>query len=207
MAMLSGRKQLLFWIPAIFVAVALMIAIYLDIRPRPSRTSQYLVGNPVRGAELFYGEKQCGICHSIKVPADALPLTSPAAAQLRLRWAGWCRCCGTMAPACGGKFATPSSLIRNWNRRRWPTCLPSCTRRAMLTTPATSRAGEKVFTEKGCSRCHAVGAEGARKAPELSAVAAGGDPDVWTVAMLNHAGSMVTPITQTSWRVAQVNRC
>ena len=54
--------------------------------------------------------------------------------------------------------------------------------------------GKTVFYDKGCNRCHSVGGTGGKAAPELSAIAVGGDPNVWTTAMLNHAGSMVGPI-------------
>jgi cytochrome c2 len=58
-------------------------------------------------------------------------------------------------------------------------------------------AGQRVFNEKGCVRCHAVGGTGGQAAPELSKIAAGLDSNAWTGAMLNHAGSMIGPITST----------
>src|SRR5208282_4556642 len=63
--------------------------------------------------------------------------------------------------------------------------------------PGDPTTGQRAFTEKGCVRCHAVGGKGGKAAPDLSAVAAGGDANAWTCAMLNHAGSMVAPITST----------
>ena len=58
-------------------------------------------------------------------------------------------------------------------------------------------AGQRVFNEKGCVRCHSVGGTGGQTAPELSKIAAGLDSNAWTPAMLNHAGSMIAPITST----------
>ena len=63
--------------------------------------------------------------------------------------------------------------------------------------PGNPTAGEQVFQDKGCNQCHSVGGTGAKKAPDLSTVSAGGNPDAWTQAMLNHANSMVGPITST----------
>jgi len=61
--------------------------------------------------------------------------------------------------------------------------------------PGNASAGQRVFNDKGCSQCHSIGGSGGNKAPDLSGVAQGGDPDAWPTAMLNHAGSMVGPIT------------
>lgn len=55
--------------------------------------------------------------------------------------------------------------------------------------------GQRMFNEKGCVLCHSVGRTGGQKAPELSKIAANSDSNAWTSAMLNHAGSMIAPIT------------
>ena len=89
MGILSGRKQLLFWIPAAVVAVALVVAVYMQIRrPPTTRRALYIVGVPEKGASLFYGDKQCGICHSVNGSGGALPLTSPANIPAPPQWAG-----------------------------------------------------------------------------------------------------------------------
>jgi cytochrome c2 len=58
-------------------------------------------------------------------------------------------------------------------------------------------AGQRVFNEKGCVRCHSVGGTGGQAAPELSKIAAASDSNAWTLTMFNHAGSMIAPITST----------
>ena len=63
--------------------------------------------------------------------------------------------------------------------------------------PGDPTTGQRIFNEKGCVRCHSVGGKGGKTAPELSAVAAGGEANAWTCAMLNHAASMVAPISST----------
>src|SRR6516162_7176334 len=66
MAILRGRKQLLFWIPTASIAVTLIIAVYMQVRhPPAARRALYIVGNPEKGSVLFYGSKQCGICHAV----------------------------------------------------------------------------------------------------------------------------------------------
>ena len=65
MAILSVRKPVLFWI-FVSVAMALVVVLYLLVRQPPApRRALYLIGNAEKGAALFYGDKQCGICHSV----------------------------------------------------------------------------------------------------------------------------------------------
>ena len=198
MAMFSGRNQLWFWIPSALVAVALVIAIFLGIRPRSGGlSSQYLVGNPVRGAELFYGEKQCGICHSLNGSGGRIApdLTGSRPTPPAMGWLVsvlW-----NHGPSMWRQIRHSKQPYPKLDPQEMADMLAFLYQTSNIDNPGDPGAGAKVFTEKGCSRCHAIGAEGATKAPELSAIAAGGDPDVWTVAMLNHAGSMVGPITQT----------
>ena len=66
MTTLNRRKELLFWIPAALIPVALMVAVFMQVRrPTTTRRALYIIGDPAKGAALFFGDKQCGICHSI----------------------------------------------------------------------------------------------------------------------------------------------
>src|SRR5208337_3205170 len=66
MTMRNGRKRLLIWIPAALIAVALMVAVFIQARrPNNARRALYMIGEPDKGAALFFGDKQCGICHSV----------------------------------------------------------------------------------------------------------------------------------------------
>lgn len=198
MARLSGRNQLLFWIPSALIAVALTVAVYMQLRqPFTKQRPLYLVGDSEKGAALFYGDKQCGICHSVN-------------------GAG-----GRVAPDLSGKRPVPPAMgwlvTVMWNHgpgmwrqiRRKNQPYPQLDSEEMADILAflyqasntdhagDASAGQRVFNEKGCSRCHSVGSAGGKAAPELSAIAAGGDSNAWTGAMLNHAGLMVRPITST----------
>ncbi len=62
----NKHKELLFWIPAALIPVALMVAVFLQVRrPTTTRRALYIIGEPEKGAALFFGDKHCGICHSI----------------------------------------------------------------------------------------------------------------------------------------------
>jgi mono/diheme cytochrome c family protein len=62
--------------------------------------------------------------------------------------------------------------------------------------PGDVNAGERVFTEKGCVKCHSVRSIGGNTAPDLSSVAASGGSSAWTRAMWNHAQAMVDPVSR-----------
>lgn len=76
MAIPSARKPVFVWI-VLSIAVALVVVLYLVMRrPVAPRRALYLVGNAEKGAALFYGDKQCGICQSQRCgPSDHLRVT------------------------------------------------------------------------------------------------------------------------------------
>ena len=188
-----GRKRF-FWIAAALIAAVALLAVYLHIyRVSRTRWAPYLVGNPEKGANLFYGSKQCGICHSVNGSggriAPELSGTKPGKPAM-----GWL-----------------TSVLWNhgpgmWRRiqqsGRYPELSPQemadilafLYQSSSLDPPGDRSEGKTVFHEKGCDRCHAVGGVGGKAAPDLSTIAANGDPNAWATAMLNHAGSMVGPI-------------
>jgi mono/diheme cytochrome c family protein len=59
-----------------------------------------------------------------------------------------------------------------------------------------AKAGQRIFNEKTCARCHSVRGTGGKVGPELSGVTVDGGSGAWTRTMWNHAQSMIEPITQ-----------
>ena len=61
--------------------------------------------------------------------------------------------------------------------------------------------GSTIFREKSCSRCHAVGGEGAKVGPDLAASDALRSSLNWASAMWNHSPAMEKKFgeTQTTW--------
>ena len=196
MAILTGRKQLLFWIPAALIAVALVIAVHMQLRrPPTTRRALYIVGNPVNGAALFYGDKQCGICHSVNGSGGrvAPELSGKRPATPAMGWLStvlW-----NHGPGMWRHIRQRNKPYPELNSQEMADILAFLYQASSIDRPGDPSAGQKVFNEKGCSSCHSVGGTGGKAAPELSAIAADGDPNSWTAAMLNHAGPMVAPIT------------
>ncbi len=196
MGILSERKQLLFWIPAILLALGLMTLVYFQIqRPFTTRRSLYIVGVPERGAALFFGDKQCGVCHSVngtggRVAPDlsgSHPETPAMGWIVTVLW--------NHGPGMWRQIRQKSKPYPQLSPQQMADILAFLYQASTIDHVGDPAAGQQVFNDKGCSRCHSAGGTGGKTAPDLSGLAVDGDSSVWARAMLNHAGSMVTPIT------------
>ena len=64
MALLNRGNRLLV-IAVALIVVAVIVAVALVRRTANTRRALYIIGDPVKGAALFFGDKQCGICHAV----------------------------------------------------------------------------------------------------------------------------------------------
>jgi len=198
MGILSGRRQLLFWIPAVLIAVFLVVAMYIQIRRPPTpRRALYIVGVPEEGSKLFYGDKQCGVCHAVNGSGGrvAPDLSSQHQETPAMGWIVtvlW-----NHGPSMWRQIRRKNKPYPQLNAQEMADILAFLYQASNVERPGNASAGQRVFEEKGCVRCHSVGGTGGKTAPDLSGVGTAGDTAAWTGAMLNHAGSMVGPITST----------
>lgn len=189
----SGRKQLLLWIAAALVATAALTAILVREHGPAARRVLYVVGDAERGRALFFGDKQCSICHSIggqggRIAPD-LSATRPSSPAM-----GWlATVLWNHAP---GMFRRIRAGIAypHLDTEQMADILAFLYQAASTDPPGDLAAGRDVFEHKGCVQCHSVRSFGGHSAPDLSDVAAGGANE-WTRAMWNHAESMVGPIS------------
>jgi cytochrome c2 len=198
MTMLNGRKELLIWIPAALITVALMVAVFIQVRhPSVVRRAPYIVGEPQKGAALFFGDKQCGICHSIngsggRVAPDLsgrLPGTPAMGWLAAVLW--------NHGPGMWRQIRQKNDPYPQLNPQEMADIFAFLYQASSIDRSGDASAGQRVFNGKGCVRCHSVGGTGGQAAPELSKIAAGSNSNAWTLTMFNHAGSMVVPITST----------
>jgi cytochrome c len=61
---------------------------------------------------------------------------------------------------------------------------------SLMDEPGDTRRGERLFVEKGCATCHAVGGKGGRLGPELKKWKEYGTPVLWAELMWGHAVQM-----------------
>ncbi|MBZ5606455.1 MAG: cytochrome c [Acidobacteriia bacterium] len=193
MTMPGGRKQLLLWIAAALAATAALAIILIRERRPDARHSLYIVGDPQRGSTLFYGAKQCSICHSVNGTgghiAPDLAATRPGMPAMGwLATAMWNHAPGMFRRIRG------SQSYPQLDSQEMADILAFLFRAANSDRPGDIVAGADIFQRKGCVQCHSVRSSGGHSAPELSAIAAGGATE-WMSAMWNHAQSMIGPVT------------
>ena len=192
---MTNRKQFLFWVAAASLATAALIGILIWERwPVTSRRALYIVGEPEKGAALFYGEKQCALCHAVNGSGGRIApdLTGTRPGRPAMGWLAtvlWNHAPGMYRQMRHGSVSYPRLTSEEMAH-----ILAFLYRAGNLDRFGDANAGQQVFEHKGCVRCHSVGATGGKTAPELSSVARGGS-SAWTRAMWNHAQSMLEPVT------------
>ncbi len=198
MTTLNGHKPLLIWIPAALIALALIVAAFMQVRGLTAvRSAPYIVGNPQNGATLFFGDKQCGVCHSIngiggRVAPD-LSGTHPGTPAM-----GWLAAVlWNHGPGMWRQIRQKNDPYPQLNSQEMADIFSFLYQVSSVDHSGDPSVGQRVFIEKGCVRCHSVGGTGGQSAPELSKIAAGSNSNAWTLTMFNHAGSMIAPITST----------
>ena len=198
MTTLVDRKPLFVWVLAVLLAVAVLVALYAKLHQATSaRRALYLVGEPERGAALFFGGKQCGICHSINGTGGRIapdlsgehPLAPAMGWLVTVLW--------NHGPGMWRQIRLTKDLYPQLNEQEMADILAFLYQASSIDRPGEPSAGQRIFSEKGCVRCHSVDGTGGQAAPELSKIAEGLDSNAWARSMLNHAGSMVGPITNT----------
>jgi len=196
MAQQNGRNRRMFWVVAAVIVLAALLVLFLQAR-RPVVTTRatYIVGVPEKGAALFYGDKQCAICHAVngaggRVAPDLTGLHPGAPAMGWLTTVLW-----NHAPGMWRQFRLQNKSYPQLDPQEMADMLAFLYQSGNADRAGNANAGQRVFNEKGCADCHAVGGVGGKTAPDLSTIGNDGDSAAWTRAMLNHTGSMVEPIT------------
>src|ERR1035441_9766730 len=169
MAMLSGRNRRLLWIVSTLIVAALLIAVILQVR-RPVVTTRalYIVGVPEKGAALFYGDKQCAICHSIngsggRVAPDLSGLHPGTPVMGWLTAVLW-----NHAPGMWRQFRQQNKSYPQLDPQEMADILAFLYQSGNVDRAGDPSAGKKVFNDKGCIRCHSVAGVGGKAAPDLS---------------------------------------
>ncbi len=195
MAGFSKRQQFLFWIVAAVLATTGLITIVArEHQPVPARHALYVIGDPEKGAALFFGAKHCSICHSVngsggRVAPDLSGIHPGTPAMGWLATVLWNHAPGMWRQMRGNQNP-------RLNQEEMAHILAFLYQAGTAERPGDAAAGKRVFAAKGCARCHSLGADGGHLAPDLSQAASAGDAGAWMRAMWNHAQAMVGPITR-----------
>jgi mono/diheme cytochrome c family protein len=200
---MSKSRQAVLWIAAAVIAVTALSTVVVFERRTNSRQADYLVGVPEKGAALFFGDKQCAICHSIngsggRVAPD-LSGTRPGTPAM-----GWLTAVvWNHAPGMWRQMRQGNVSYPHLSAQEMANILAFLYQAGNADRAGAPVAGQRVFEEKGCVRCHSVRSSGGKTAPDLSGLAPGGNTSAWTRAMWNHAQSMLDPVAKALGRWPQ----
>lgn len=195
MTLSPGYKRTLFLVAIPAIVLVTVIPLFRHMLAKPK--SAYLVGVPERGSALFYGDKQCGICHSINGTGGRIA-PDLTGREPELPAMGWLTSkLWNHGPGMWRQIRRQNKPLPDMNPQQMADILAFLYQASGVDPAGDAKAGSEVFKAKGCARCHSVGNVGGNAAPELSRIMIGGDRTEWTRAMLNHAGSMVGPISST----------
>jgi len=195
MAFLGKRRQFVLWIAAALVAsAALAITLIDEHRATATRRALYIVGAPDKGAELFFGSKKCSTCHAINGSGGHVgpDLTGRRPATPAMGWMTtvlW-----NHAPGMWRQMRRFSGPYPSLNQQEMAHMLAFLYQAGNTDPKGDANAGREVFEQKGCVRCHSVRGSGGKAAPDLSRIAGEGGSTAWTLAMWNHAQSMIDPV-------------
>jgi cytochrome c2 len=187
---MTARRQLLTWVFVALAALLLLFTVlFLERRGVEERWNTYLVGDPQAGAHVFQS-KGCSDCHAL---------------------------CGTgtkVAPDLGMQRSAGSNMnqlvTRLWNHvpimwkqieaqgKRYPDISAEETANLFAYLYSACYAqesgdtwrGQRLFVQKGCSRCHAIDGKSERIGPDLRSLGAVVTPIFWAQEMWNHAPAM-----------------
>ena len=195
MATLSGHKQVLFWIGGAVLATAALVTVLMLETRSPSARSLYIVGSPERGAALFFGSKECSTCHAVNGKgghlAPDLSRNRPATPAM-----GWLTTVlWNHAPGMWRQMRHGNTAYPHLDTQQMADILAFLYQAGNADPAGDPKAGERVFNEKTCVRCHSVRGTGGKRGPELSKVASGRGSAEWTRTMWNHSQSMMKPIS------------
>ncbi len=189
-------KQFLLWVVAALMASAALATLLVwERRPAPRR-ALYIVGVPEKGAALFFGEKHCATCHSINGSGGrvAPDLSGKRPGRPAMGWLTtvlW-----NHAPGMWRQMRLGNTSYPHLNTEEMAHMLAFLYQAGNVDRAGDPNTGQQVFTGKSCVRCHSVRSSGGKTAPDLSNVAAAGGSNAWTLAMWNHAQSMIDPVTR-----------
>ena len=193
-----SRQQLLIWVAAALAASTLLGALLIReyIKHTSMRWSSFLVGDPHAGAKLFFEKKGCARCHSVNgAGGNSAPdlgfVQSPQSSLSQIVSAMW-----NHAPRMWERMRAEKIAYPDLDNEEVANLFAFLYTARYVDEPGDARRGERLFSTKGCARCHAARGVGGAVGPDLAAVVGIDTPIVWTQAMWNHAPPMEARMQQ-----------
>jgi cytochrome c2 len=151
-------------------------------------------GNPRRG-ETLLKKKACFLCHSLGrkgkkdgIPLDALSFYQSQVILLQRMW--------NHVPEMISRMAETGTAIPTFSGNGMTDIFAALTesdtekRRQVFLGVGNSDNGQKIFTDKGCIKCHSIFGKGGKDAPDLGKTVSQANVTALITRMWNHAGQM-----------------
>ncbi|MGD0869998.1 MAG: c-type cytochrome [Bryobacteraceae bacterium] len=185
----AAGHRLLMW-PAIAVSTSVLLAGGLISRHNgQNRWSIFMVGDPGKGARLFFDKEGCAQCHSVngtgagRAP-DLGSTGTPYASINQLVSAIW-----NHAPQMWERMRTEGRAYPQLTSEDMAHLFAFLCTARYLDEPGDENKGRAIFRDKGCVLCHSIGGVGGEGGPDLSNLALE-TPISWAQSMWNHAPAM-----------------
>ncbi|MGI9102636.1 MAG: c-type cytochrome [Terriglobales bacterium] len=175
----------------VLAAVAVAALWFGVVLPLPAETagSYFIPGDPKAGMRAFF-DKGCARCHSAlgeggRSAPDLARAPSGHLGSAELLAAMW-----NHAPEMWDKMRIEGVAPPKFVEADMANLFAFLYSVRSLDEPGDAVRGRALLQQKQCLRCHGVGAEGGRRAPDLLKWAAYRNPVSWIQAMWNHAPAM-----------------
>ncbi|MFQ5663301.1 MAG: c-type cytochrome [Terriglobia bacterium] len=182
---------------AVPVGISLLLVAVLvwRYRGREERWNTFLCGDPHLGSHVFR-DKGCNRCHAVNGVgtnrAPDLGFQRPARSTLnQLTTAMW-----NHAPRMWAMMESERIPYPRFTTKEMAHLFAYLYAARYMDEPGDAARGRRLFSQKRCIRCHAVGGEGGTVGPELRELGPVDSPIFWAEAMWNHAPAMETHMRQ-----------
>lgn len=186
-----SRKQLWIWVVAALGASAFLAGVLLwEYKYSQTRWTTFFVGDPHKGAKLFFEKKGCAHCHPVNgyggnLAPDLGFARSPQSGLSQLVSAMW-----NCAPRMWKLMRQEKLHYPSVDREEMAHLFAFLYTARYVDESGDKQRGRRLVATKGCNRCHSVVGAGGQIGPDLSAVNGVDTPIRWTQAMWNHAPTM-----------------
>jgi cytochrome c2 len=191
------KRDALTWFGLALAATVLLVGILVwQNKHVAAHGAIYLSTDPSAGADIFK-QKGCANCHGIG--PDVVPLLPgnvPSSTSLpKLVTAMW-----NHAPRMWERMNAEKLEYPELNYEQMARLVAYLYMSGYIDRVGDAENGERLFSIKGCIRCHAVRGFGGKRGPDLSESQSMANPMIWTQVMWNHAADMQERLKQIGLR-------
>lgn len=190
-----GHRSWMWRLIALSVAVVAVAGLVWQQHRARARAITFLDGDPMRGGRLLES-KGCLHCHAVNGQGGHIGpdfgAPAPSHGDITQVVAGMWNHAPAMWQRMGEAKIPPPELSRDDMAQVFAFLYAI----RYVDEGGDEERGERLFTSKGCIRCHAVRGQGGSQGPDLSTIGGVDTPIIWAQEMWNHAPAMEVKMQQ-----------